>query len=123
MKNEVSRGLIAGLFIAFGVIAVICTFFFFAESDTSKANNAFAEADKYIESGDYDIAAAEYEKLIKSQPENKTAYSLLADLLIKMNETQRAKEVLETGYEKTSSPLLELQLQLLIQDSALSESR
>lgn len=113
MRNQISHGLVIFLIIAFGLTMVVFSFVFFAESDTSISNNALARAEEYEREGEYEKAVAEYEELIKKQPKNLNAYSMLSDLYEKHGETERAEQVLTEGIEQTDSALLILKLTLL----------
>ncbi|MGC8764673.1 MAG: tetratricopeptide repeat protein [Brevinematia bacterium] len=57
----------------------------------------YQEAPAVISVGDVKKAIADYEKALKINPNNRTAYRFYAELLIEQNQKEKAKEIIEKG--------------------------
>ena len=67
---------------------------------------SLTKAREYMDSGSYELAADEYDKVIAADPDNVEAYSGKADSLKEQGKLKEAADVLREGYKRTSSYLL-----------------
>lgn len=85
------------------VIAIITTVVLIAGNGKSDIEKRLETANRYLLELDYEQAIAEFEKIIESDPKCAEAYIGLAKAYEGLGDTEKAKEVLKEGYEKTKS--------------------
>ena len=85
------------------VTAIITTVVLIAGNSKSTIEKRLETANRYLLELNYEQAKAEFEEIIEVDPKCVDAYIGLAEAYEGLGEPEKAREILEEGYEKTKS--------------------
>jgi len=105
----VEKTIKVGRFLAIIIVAVVmiatCVIIY-TQSSSVRFKKQFNLGTKYLSKLDYDQAIVSFEKAIEIEPDNVDAYLGLADAYIGKGMTDKAIEILRSGYDKTGDDRL-----------------
>lgn len=104
------------------IIAAAVIFIYLWKNPKKDYADIILEGNRYYREANYGKAEDTYFKALEMNPEGAEGYFCLADVYIAMNDTQRAVEILEQGYERTGSEQLLEKVSELTGDKNTSES-
>ncbi|MBS5523857.1 MAG: WG repeat-containing protein [Clostridiales bacterium] len=104
------------------IIAAVVIFTFLWKKPKKDYADIILEGNRYYREANYGKAEDTYFKALEMNPEGAEGYFCLSDVYIAMNDTQRAVEILEQGYERTGSEQLLEKAGELTGDKNISES-
>lgn len=87
--------IVCGLLLLAG--AIIGIVMFRMQAGASAYNESIKTAEKYADSGEYELAVLTYENAIKDRPKEEEGYLGLADVYLKRGESSAAKVLLSTS--------------------------
>ena len=100
--------IVCGLLLLAG--AIIGIVMFRMQAGASAYNESIKTAEKYADSGEYELAVLTYENAIKDRPKEEEGYLGLADVYLKRGESSAAKVLLQRGYMHTNSSKIQYML-------------
>lgn len=111
--------IVCGLLLLAG--AIIGIVMFRMQAGASAYNESIKTAEKYADSGEYELAVLTYENAIKDRPKEEEGYLGLADVYLKRGESSAAKVLLQRGYMHTNSSKIHYMLSGIKDGSLLAE--
>lgn len=111
--------IVCGLLLLAG--AIIGIVMFRMQAGASAYNESIKTAEKYADSGEYELAVLTYENAIKDRPKEEEGYLGLADVYLKRGESSAAKVLLQRGYMHTNSSKIQYMLSGIKDGSLLAE--
>lgn len=111
--------IVCGLLLLAG--AIIGIVMFRMQAGASAYNESIKTAEKYADSGEYELAVLTYENAIKDRPKEEEGYLGLADVYLKRGESSAAKVLLQRGYMHTNSSKIQYMLSGIEDGSLLAE--
>ena len=111
--------IVCGLLLLAG--AIIRIVMFRMQAGASAYNESIKTAEKYADSGEYELAVLTYENAIKDRPKEEEGYLGLADVYLKRGESSAAKVLLQRGYMHTNSSKIQYMLSGIKDGSLLAE--
>lgn len=114
-KGDSSSGIWAavGAVLVLAVVIAAIVFMFRTKVSGSSYTDLIQSGNEYYTGGSYDKATEIFEKAVESFPEKPEGYAGLADVYAATQDTGKAADILQQGYEQTHSAELKAKLEEL----------
>lgn len=106
-KNKAMWLIFTAVLLGLCFIGIVSAIQISAKDTQKKYSQKIDLGNKYLDEMDYEMAVASFVSAMEIDPKNEEAYVALADTYILLNEITAAVEILEIGYERTTSQIIQ----------------